>query len=191
MSVFGLVVAGPYDEAILETLMRRLRPDLSEVFSRQCQNDPGVTKRLKGLLEDFKHVNAGGAVDKAIVVRDAHKAQLSEIQNALTLHFNPAHYSFSVKFAVVVPEPEAWLLADNEALAAISRERGRPQTFPPTSSSPENLSDPKRELRRRLAQAKVNYTQVVAGKLAELSDLARVAYWCPSFVQFRTAVEDC
>lgn len=191
MPVLGLVVAGPYDEAILTTFVGRIRPERATVHCRPCGDDARVTRFFKELLEDFKFVNAGGAVDKAIVVRDAHRKPPAQLLGKLMVGFNASSYSFPVKFVIVLPEPEAWLLADHKALSAVGAERGRATTFPPASSSPEILADPKRELRVRLGKARVAYTKVAAQRLAELADIDTIEYWCPSFAQFKAAIKDC
>ena len=190
MPVLGLVVAGPCDEAIHTTFVRRIRPELA-VHCRPCKDDPRVTRLFKEFLEEFKFVNAGGPIDKAVVIRDAHRRARTQLLEKLMASFDPHCYPFPVKFVIVLPEPEAWLLADHEALSAVSAERGRRTIFPPPAGSPEILGDPKRDLQIALGRARVSYTPVVARRLAELANIGLVERWCPSFVQFRTAVEDC
>lgn len=191
MPVLGLVVAGPCDEAIHTTLVGRIRPEVSAAFCRPCQDDPRVTRLFKEFLEEFKFVNAGDPVDKALVIRDAHRKLPTQLLEKLTVSFDAHSYPFPVKFVIVLPEPEAWLLADHEALSAVSVERGMRTLFPPASGSPEMLGDPKRELQIALGKARVSYTPVVARRLAELVNIRLLERWCPSFVQFRTAVQDC
>lgn len=130
-------------------------------------------------------------MDKALVVRDAHRKPPTQLLEKLTATFDPHCYPFPVKFVIVLPEPEAWLLADHGALSAVSVERGTRTIFPPVSRSPEMLGDPKRELQIALGKARVSYTPLVAQRLAELANFGLVERWCPSFIQFRTAVRDC
>ena len=191
MPVFGLVAAGPYDEAILSTLVRRIRPDVTSVLPRLCLSDAQVTTKFHSFLKDFQRANRGLPVDKAIVVRDSHAGRAQHVLERLRSGFGEGRYAFPVRFAVVQPAPEAWLLADHKALAQLSKERGRATDFPARDRSPEQLPDPKGRLRSVLATASVPYTKEAAARLAELCDLALVEALCNSFTSFKNAVTDC
>jgi len=189
--VFGLVVAGPYDVLILSTLVRRIRPDVARVECRACGNDPQVTTKFRSYLKELRYANDGRPVDKAIVVRDSHRGDPAAVLDKLCSNFREQEHPFPVRFAVVQPEPEAWLLADHDALAKLSAERGRPTDFAAPDRSPEQLPDPKSELRSLLAEAGVPYTKEAAAGLAELCDLDLIVKLCNSFTSFKRAVTDC
>jgi hypothetical protein len=172
-------------------LLKRLRPDLNKVVARSCGNDYRVATTLPYRILEFTRVNNGGPVDKAIVVRDAHRMTHERALQKLRESINPRKYEFPIEFAVVEPEIEAWLLADHNALFAVSQERGVATRFPVPSSSPEMLRDPKEHLMELLAEAKVPYTEAVAGRLAETSNLLLVEQRCPSFRRFKWAGEHC
>jgi len=130
-------------------------------------------------------------VDKAIVVRDSHRGDPADVLGRLCSNFREQEHPFPVRFAVVQPEPEAWLLADHNALARLSEERGQPTDFPAPDRSPEQLPDPKAKLASLLATAGVPYTKEAAARLAEVCDLGLIEALCPSFTCFKRAVTDC
>jgi len=189
--VFGLVVAGPYDDLILSTLVRRIRPDVARVKCRACGNDPQVTTKFRSYLKELRYANDGRPVDKAIVVRDSHRGDPAAVLDRLCSNFREQEHPFPVRFAVVQPAPEAWLLADHDALARLSAERGRPTDFTPLNFPPEQLPDPKEKLTSLLRTAGVPYTKQAAGRLAELCDLGLIEALCNSFTSFKRAVTDC
>ena len=191
MPVFGLVVAGPYDELILSALVSRIRPDVARLECRACGDDPQVTRKFRSYLKELRYANDGCPVDKAIVVRDSHMGRPQQVLEKVRSGFCEKPYPFPVRFAVVQPEPEAWLLADHDALARLSTERGRPTDFASLNFPPEQLHDPKAKLTSLLRTAGVPYTRQAAARLAELSDLAVIEALCPSFTSFKRAVTDC
>jgi len=191
--VFGLVVAGPYDDLVLSTLVRRIRPDVAGVKRRTCGDDPQVTRKFPSYLKELRYANDGCPVDKAIVVRDCHRGRGDPVAvlDKLCSNFREQEHPFPVRFAVVQPEPEAWLLADQNALAQLAAERGRPTDFTPLNFPPEQLPAPKAKLTSLLRTAGVPYTKQAAARLAELCDLALVEALCNSFTSFKRAVTDC
>jgi hypothetical protein len=190
--VFALVAAGAYDGAALDKLLRQLRPDLNDVIIRLCKNDRGVTATYKNRLKDLRYANQGRPVDKAIVVRDTHGRGANEVMEELKHGYAPNDHPFPVEFAVVVPELEAWLIADHEARTKLSREIGgefiqyQPLNFPP-----EQLPDPKMRLSKLLAAAGISYTSQVAAHLAELSNVVTIEQLCQSFTLFKRAAHNC
>lgn len=191
MPVFGLVGGGKYDIGVLETLLKRLRPDLNGVVARSCGNDYRVTTTFPNRILEFTRANAGRAVDKAIVVRDAHRSVPDQLLRKLRASSDLRGYLFPVEFAVVVPEIESWLLADQDALFTVSQERGVATRFPAANRSPEMLQHPKEHLMELLAEAGVPYTEAVAVRLAETSNLLLIEQLCPSFRSFKWAAEHC
>lgn len=191
MPVFGLIAAGNYDVAVLETLLKRLRPDLHRVAVRKCINDYRVTTTVATRISELARANDGNSVDKVIVVRDVHRSTIQRELQKLRDSVDPHHYQFPIEFAVVMPEIESWLLADHEALSTVTRERGVATVFPAPDRSPESLPSPKERLLQSLAQAKVPYTEAVAVRIAELASLTRIEQLCTSFSMFKRAAEHC
>ena len=187
MPAIGLVVAGPYDAAVLEVFTRRLRPGVS-VVSRLCGNDAGVLRTCSARLREFERGDLGRPVERAVIVCDSHQADPAALDNRLRASLTGSRVSFPVRHVVIIRELEAWLLADHAALARLAAERGRPTNFLPLNFPPEQLPDPKGKLTALLQQAGVGYTHVVAGRLAEHSDLDLIEGLCPSFTSFKRAV---
>jgi hypothetical protein len=189
--VFGLVGAGAYDVSVLKILLQRLRPDVRDVETRQCGNDARVTTTFRNVLRGFRYANNGVPVDKAIVVRDAHGLTQREILNRFASGFDPNSYPFPVEFAAIVPELEAWLLADHNGLASLSAERGQQTVYTPLNFPPEQIPDPKTRLGELLGRPGVPYTEAAAMRLAELMDIQKIEQLCPSFTLFKRAALNC
>lgn len=95
-------------------------------------------------------------------------------------------YPFTPKFAVIVQELEAWLLADNEALSVVT---GREMA--PVPDPIEGVDSPKERLRGILSGAGIVYTAEVARKIAAAADVGRLANRCQAFRAFCRDVGDC
>lgn len=190
MSVFGLVGAGNYDVAVLETLLKRLRPDI-RVIVRHCGNDYRVTTTLGTRLKEFDRIKAAGTLDKVIVVKDSHRADPENEFRKLESAVRASDHLFPVELAVVVRALESWLLADHEGLSRVAEERGTPRQYAPLGRSPEQLPDPKQTLSELLAESNVSYTEAVAVRIAEVVSLERIEQLCRSFTRFKHAAEHC
>lgn len=184
-------MAGTYDAAVLEKLIQRIRPDTPETKPRVCGNDARVTTTFQSRLKEFSYANQGRPVDKAIVVRDCNQGDPAAVLDKLCSKFRQQEHPFPVRFAVVQRELEAWLLADQNALAQLAAERGRPTDFASLNFPPEQLHDPKAKLTSLLSTAGVPYTPQAAAGLAELCDLDLIVKLCNSFTSFKRAVTDC
>jgi hypothetical protein len=191
MPVFGLIGAGNYDLAVLETLLRRLRPDLEKVVVRRCGNDYRVTTTLTARLQELSKLRAVGRLDKAIVVKDSHRAAPGRELEKLREAIEGRDYPFPVEFAVAVRALESWLLVDDGALSTVAGERGAQRQFPAPDRSPEQFPNPKGRLSELLAEAQIPYTEAVAIRIAELVSLERIEALCPSFTLFKRAAEHC
>jgi len=100
------------------------------------------------------------------------------------------NYPFEVKFIIIVQEMEAWLLADEEAISRVTQSRSG-RLARRVNDPLESLEQPKETLHRILSEARVAYTDGVAGEIAKESDLDRIEYRCPTFGEFHRAVIDC
>jgi hypothetical protein len=95
-------------------------------------------------------------------------------------------YPFPVNLIVIVQELEAWLLADEGAISAIT---SRP--VPRQPDPIEAITSPKERLKRILSP-RVVYTREVARSIAAaIVDIGRVAERCPVFKTFWNLVSDC
>ena len=185
MRTFGLVVEGVYDEAALTEFVRKCLEAEVEVIIRQSEDSARLMRRFPGFLEEFRYVKAGSNVDKAIVIRDADRRRPAELVKRMEGKISNRRYPFPVELLVVVEELEAWLLADEIAIEAVTRIRPQPV------ANPERLNDPKNRLRRVLSDASTAYTPEIARKIAATSRVDVLKARCPSFARFHEAVIDC
>ena len=184
MLTLGLVVEGIYDEGALKELIKKCAPSEIDVIGRRCGSREKLMKMFPALLEDFRHAKNGTNVDKAIVIRDADNRDPKELIDRMQSKISSRIYPFPVKLLVIVQKLEAWLLADEGAISAVTGKRtARVQ-------NPENLRDPKERLERALLP-KISYTNEVARKIAASTKVETIESRCPSFKKFRDAVQDC
>ena len=158
MLTFGLVVEGHDDEAVLKELIRKCVPSEVEVIGRKCGNKVALTKRFPKFLEEFRY--SGLNFHKAIVIRDADGKDPVPLIKAMESKISNRGHPFPVKLLVIVQELEAWLLADGEAIAAVTNKKA------PVVRYPERLSNPKEKLKNILSQARIAYTPEVARRIA-------------------------
>jgi len=183
MLTIGLVVEGIYDEAALKELIKKCASTQVEVIGRPCHGVNRLMQKLPNIIKEFQYVKGGSHVDKALIIRDAGNKNPKELKNKMRKMIkNP---SFPVKMSVAVQELEAWLLADEDAISAVT---GKKVT---RVKNPENLRDPKERLNRLLSKAKISYTAEVARKIAANAKVETIESRCPSFKEFRVAVLDC
>jgi hypothetical protein len=182
MVAVGLVVEGIYDEAVLTELVRKCHPSEVDVICRHCAGAIQLMKTFPVLLKQFEHSNAGLPVDKALVIRDADHKNPDDMIAKMKDKIGGRTFSFSVKLLVVVEEMEAWLLADEEALASVT---GRRQQ---RILNPETVYDPKERLRDILSGARIAYAPERARLIAAASRVDVLADRCPSFKRFQEAV---
>ena len=185
MPTFGLVVEGIYDEAALKEIIQKCSISEIEIISRRCGDKVQLIRKFPGFLEDFQHIIQGANVDKVLVIRDADNKPPAELINRMQSRISNRTYRFPVKPLVIVQELEAWLLADESAIAAVTQRQTRRVGYP------ERLTDPKEKLRRVLSDANIAYTAEIARQIAESAQVDTIAARCPSFRQFRQAVIDC
>jgi len=185
MLTVGLVVEGIYDEAALKELIQKCAPSGTQVISRPCGSREKLMRMFPGILEDFRHAKNGSHVDKAIVIRDADNKNAAELIKRMEAKVFNRNYPFHKNLLVAVQQLEAWLLADESAISAVT---GKKIT---RVQNPENLRDPKERLNRLLSEAKSSYTPEVARKIAASAKLETIEFRCPSFKKFREAVVDC
>ena len=181
MLAVGIIVEGDYDAAVLSEFIRKCIADNVEVIARPCGRS--VMQRFRGFLEEFRYLKRGAPVDKALVIRDADNRDPQVLISAMTTRYADRSYPFPVTPFVIVQELETWLLADNHALSQICN-----RMVPDIQATLEEIENPKERLQRVLSQANTNYTKETARKIAEATNLERLAYRCPGFRSFRRAL---
>jgi hypothetical protein len=182
MPTIGLVVEGQYDEAALKELMQKCSPTTVDVIGRPCGSVSQLMKRFPGFLEEFRYRTD---IEKALVIRDAGNKDPLEMLKLMEDKISGRTYPFLVKRLVIVKELEAWLLADESGVSAVTGKAT------PIIQAPEKLGDPKERLKATLSDARISYTAEVARKIAASANVDTIERRCPSFRLFRQAVLDC
>ncbi len=182
MLTFGLMIEGFYDVAVLKELIQKCASSEVEVIGRPCGPKGSLMKRFPGFLEEFRYIKQGSNVDKALVIRDADNKDPAELIERMQSKISGRTYPFPVKLLVAVQELEAWLLADESAISAVTGKRAL------IVQNPENLSDPKEKLKKVLSEAWISYTDEIARKIAANVKVETIESRCPSFQEFREAV---
>lgn len=188
--LIGIVVEGPYDEAVLEVLAKRVDPELVDAYVLPCGGKTKLHRNYPDYLKGFRYLEGGGPVDKALVVCDADCKPPGEIRHRLQQKIVEVSFPFPVHFCIVRQEIEAWLLADPGAISSVARERGG-RDVDGVKGELEELRHPKEILRDRLSAAGLLATPEVYRAIAERIDLGTLRERCRSFREFEAAVRDC
>lgn len=194
MTTYGIIVEGNDDKAVLpEMISKCLSDSISDnmkVIVRLCGNKSSLMRKFSGFLEEFRRVNQGLHVDKALVIRDADSRNPDELLSEMRNKIKDKTYPFEVKFIAIVQELEAWLLADDEAISKVTQSRsGKPVSR--VNENLESIVQPKERLKDILSKAKVPYTPEVAREIAKETYISKIEYRCQKFKDFRSAVIDC
>lgn len=191
-STYGLIVEGPFDQAMYEALIPRIcERDLS-FKTLLCEGKDGLMKNFPGFLRILEKVLLGKPVDKALVIRDSDRKDPSAIETEMARRIQRMEYVFplGVKFCVVRREMETWLLADAQAINIVALTRGGRQ-IQEVQGTLEDINDPKAKLRSVLSEARLHSTDVVCAEIASHLRIDHLEYRCPSFRTFRQNVIDC
>ena len=187
MITFGLVVEGSYDEKALPEIIRKFIQTDIKFVPRPIAQKGKFTRFFGTYLEEFRHVNQGTNVDRALVIRDANHKNPEELIRDMQNRIVNRSYPFPVRFHVIVRELETWLLADEEAISRVTRARSG-RTVARVQEELESIEAPKERLKRILSNAEVVYTSEVARQIAAESNLETIQYRCPGFGQFRQSL---
>jgi hypothetical protein len=182
MARFGIVVEGPCDELVLRELLPRCLGADCEIESRAWGTNGGVTRKFCNSLNEFKYLG----IDKAFVVRDSDGKDPSVLKADMQARIGSRQYPFPVNLIVIVQELEAWLLADEGAISAVT---SRP--VPRQPDPIEAIASPKERLKRLLSPTVVYTKEVARSIAAAIVDIGRVADRCPVFKTFWNLVSDC
>ncbi len=185
MAAYGLIVEGEYDKEILEEFILRssndetARSDMG-IETRICGGGSKVFKQFPGFLKEFQF--SYPEIGKALVVRDSDGKNPDVLEKQFREKITGWKFPFTVEFAFVVHEVEAWLLFDE---AALSRITGRKV---PKINPPEKLKDPKTKLTEILSDGKIDYTPALARRIANEMDLDKLKTGSEVFRKFCEAV---
>jgi len=189
----GLIVEGEDDYESYPCLIRKCRPDIDRIYTRNCRGLRKLKTTFVGFLKEFEH-NSAIQVQKAIVVRDSdlHDPLRSERELEELLRASGFRPSFGVHFHATKRMLESLLLADEHAIGKVAQRRGKEaQRCVPVSGVLEQLSDAKRILWGRLSEAKLPADKKVFAEIAEASDLAKIIERCSHFRDFVKKANEC
>jgi hypothetical protein len=181
---FGIVTEGRENsdvQIITELVKKILKKNISFV-QRPSGSKHNVIKKYRGWLEDFRNEK----VDKALIVVDQDMTCIKKLVKKMQEKISGRSYAFPVKLHIIEREIETWLLSDE---TAISKVVGK--NVPRVNENLEDIMDPKRKIMELLSLAKKVYTAEILRRIAEESDIERIAYRCPGFRRFRQSVLDC
>jgi hypothetical protein len=184
MIKIGIVAEGlpNSDVQIISELVKKILFRDPSFIPRPGGSRGNVIKKYCGWLEEFRNEK----VDKALVIIDQDMACVKILVERLQERIKNREYCFPVKFHVIKQEMETWLLSDEQA---ISKVVGR--TVQRVNQTLEDIQQPKEKLKELLSKAKANYTAETLRRIAEESDIKRIAYRCPGFIRFKNSVLDC
>jgi hypothetical protein len=124
MPTFGLVVEGTYDEAVLKELIKRFTSEETKLIPRACGSREKLMKMFPVLLGDFEGITKTGTkIDKALVIRDADNKDPVKLKKTMEGKISNRVYPFLVRPLVIIQKLEAWLLADEKAISAVTGRR--------------------------------------------------------------------
>lgn len=188
----GIVVEGDSDTAAYPELIRKIRQDVGTVIPRPCRGKAAVKKDFVSWIKDFEW-NGQDFVNKALVIVDSDcdnpgtwQAQLKQIYDQSG--FVP---SFPVHFYATKCEVETWLLADDEAINQVARDRKKNRVIPPLNVQFETYRNAKELFRRTLSKVGLPVDAKVYRDIAKAANIHRIAARCPYFKQFIAAVQAC
>ena len=184
MHKIGIVAEGlpDTDVKIISELIKKILSDDPELYVYPGRDKPNVIKKYRDWLEDCRKKN----VDKALVIVDQDLSCIKIIVEKMQKKIEGRQYKFPVKFHVIERMLETWLLSDEKAISAVVR-----KNVPRVNETLEDIINPKNKLKEILSRAKATYTPETLRKIAEESDIERIAYRCPGFRRFRQLVLDC
>jgi hypothetical protein len=191
-SSYGIIVEGNYDSAVYDAVIRKLVSPEVHIKPLVCRGKANLMKEFPALLWAFEHEVEGNPVDMAIVIRDADGRNPDEVEAQMRAKIQGRRYPpfrLDVRLHAVRHAMDAWLLADANAINAASQtRRGRRVTR--SHDHPEDLLDPKGQLRKLLTDHNIDYTAELCREIAEKTQLQVLLERCPRFRVFQELV-DC
>lgn len=184
MRKLGIIAEGlpNSDVLIISELINKIISEEISLCLRPGKDRGNVIKKYRGWLEDFRIKQ----IDKAIVMVDQDLTCIKELVTKLAEKIEGRNYIFQVKFHIIEREIETWLLSDEEAISKVIG-----KNIPRVKGDLENIIDPKTKIKELLSKAKRVYTPETLRKIAQESDIERIASRCPGFRRFQQSIIDC
>jgi Domain of unknown function (DUF4276) len=186
--VFGIVVEAERDSEVYSALIKRVRNDVDHVVPRPCRDVVGVRRQFVGWLKYFQW-HADPVAGKALVIRDSDCHGSREVEDELARVLDQdrgfrATLTLPVHFYATRRMVETWLLADENAVNKVARQRGKPGSVRPADDPLEGRTDSKELFRRMPTQAQLPADSKVYAEVAGAADLDRIKQRCPYFQRF-------
>ena len=144
-------------------------------------------KEFPALLRRFEHIHKAGAVDKAIVIRDADRKRVDDVIAEMQQKLGNRTYGFPVDLCVISRETETLFLADIPAIQRVSNRRGG-RRVPLVQENLDTIFDAKERLFRVLSEARLTVTPALYSEIAEELDLENLRRCVPTFNDFALSV---
>lgn len=188
----GIVVEGERDKAAYPELIRKIRDDVEHVPAEPCGNDVRLMKQFVGWLKHFEW-HAEISVDKALVIRDSDCSDPAGWESKMEQILVQSRFvpTFPVHFHATKCEIESWLLADEEAISQVARNRGKQRSVSKVTIPLESHRDAQELFRRILSKADLPADPEVYREIASTASVERIAARCPHFQQFVDRVRAC
>lgn len=179
----GLVVEGPSDAASYPELISKIRQDLITVQIRPCGGKSKLEATFTLFLEEF-HRNHAWQITRALVIRDSDCKPSLDIENRLGGKLQARRFpGLDVHFFATKCDLETWLVADEDAINLVSRQRGQNKTISPLSIQLE-VKSAKPHFFEQLWKAGLQPVGETYRQVARSMDTSRVLNRCPSFRRF-------
>ena len=169
-----MIIEGVHDTGVFEELIRRTVPSPSEVSVKEAGGKQRLMARLPRWLRMFEHwTAAGGAVDRAVVVRDANGEDPAAVEARMRARIKSLTYAFrhGVELHAIKQETETWLLADPAAIEFVAQRAGA--ITPPDPV--ESLNHAKDAFMDVLTDVGLLYAPETCRQIAARMDIARLA----------------
>ena len=195
--VFGIVVEGEYDSAVYSTLIRQIRPGVDKVLPITCGGVVRLQQKFVGWLKHFQwHPDYNYKVGKVLVVRDSDCRDSQAVEEELDDILSQSGFQKSLKLPVHFHATkcmvETLLLADESAVNAVARQRGRSRPSAQSVRDPlEGTVNAKGLFQRMLSQAQLPADLAVYAEVAAAADIERIKERCPNFRRFIECVHAC
>jgi hypothetical protein len=188
----GIVVEGERDAAAYPELIRKIRDDVGIVLPIVCGNDVKLMDKFVGWLKYFQW-HSKAAVDKAIVIRDSDCSGAEIWEKKMNEIFEQSRFipNFPVHFYATKCEIETWLLADENAINQVARNRAKQGSIPAVNIALESHRNAKELFQQVLSKARLPVDPKVYQEIASAANLERIASRCPYFQRFVENVRAC
>jgi len=188
----GIVVEGDRDRAAYPELIRKIRDDVEEALAKPCGNDIKLMENFVGWLKYFQW-HAEISVDKALVIRDSDCTDPVVWESRMEQILAESHFvpSFQVHFHATKCEIETWLLADENAINHVARNRGKRGSISEVTIPLESYRNAKELFHGVLSKVRLPADPRVYQQIASAARIDRIAARCPQFQRFVDRVRAC